>query len=99
MGNISTMPLLFLCLDCFFESLAQLIRTRCWTTVAADVFDSFDDILGLLSDNEFRDALKVAVATTDEIALLDDIVVVESHMNESGTSADSLIIDFFHLFI
>ena len=76
-----------LSLDSLFERLAELVGARSRPSVAADALDTFDDVLGFLTDDEFGDTLEIAIASTDEIAVLDDVVVIEFDMNEARASA------------
>ena len=74
-------------LDSFLERLAELVRARGRATVAADALDTFDDVLGFLADDELGNTLEIAIASTDEIAVLNDVVVIEFDMNEARASA------------
>ena len=76
-----------LSLDSLFERLAELVRARSRPCVAANTFDTFDDVLGFLTDDELGNTLEIAIASTDEIAVLDDVVVIEFDMNEARASA------------
>ena len=74
-------------LDSFLERFAELVRARSRETVAADALDTVDDILGFMTDDEFGDTLEIAVAATDEIAALNDVVVIEFDMDEARACA------------
>ena len=74
-------------LDSLFERLAELVRARSRPTVASDALDTVDDVLGFMTDDEFGDTLEIAVAATNEIAVLNDVVVIEFDMNEARASA------------
>ena len=74
-------------LDSFLERLAELVRARSRPSVAANTFDTFDNVLGFLADDELGNTLEIAIASTDEIAVLDDVVVIEFDMNEARASA------------
>ena len=74
-------------LDSFLERLAELVRARGRATVAADALDPVDDVLGFMTDDEFGDTLEIAVAATNEIAALNDVVVIEFDMDEARACA------------
>ena len=74
-------------LDSLFERLAELVRARGRATVAADALDTVDDVLGFMTDDEFGDTLEIAVAATNEIAALNDVVVIEFDMDEARECA------------
>ena len=76
-----------LSLDSLFERLAELVGARGRATVAADALDTVDDVFGFMTDDEFGDTLEIAVAATNEIAALNDVVVIEFDMNEARASA------------
>ena len=74
-------------LDSLFERLAELVGARGRATVAADALDTVDDVFGFMTDDEFGDTLEIAVAATNEIAALNDVVVIEFDMDEARACA------------
>ena len=76
-----------LSLDSLFERLAELVGARSRPSVTANTFDTFDDVLGFMTDDEFGDTLEIAVAATNEIAALNDVVVIEFDMDEARACA------------
>lgn len=65
-----------------FQRSAKLIGAGSLFCATTDAVDFLDDIIYLLSCNESADALQIAVASAYEKHLLDDVVVIDSHINQ-----------------
>ena len=65
-----------------FERAAQLIRARGALGTAADAVDLGDYIIDLLTAYQLADALEVAIAASKEEHLLNNIVLVDSYVNQ-----------------
>jgi hypothetical protein len=59
-----------------------LVGARSPLSAATNPVEAIDDVVNLLTCYQSADALQVAVAATDEIYLLDDIIVIYSHIYE-----------------
>ena len=64
-----------------FQCTTQLIRTRSSFRSTADAIKTSDNIVNLLTTNQFANALKIAVTTTNKEYLLDYIILIGRHVN------------------
>lgn len=87
------MFLLFLNL---FQRSAKLVGAGSPFRATTDAVQFRDDIIDLLSCNESADALQIAIASAHEKHLLDDVVVVNCHINQLRASSLGLILNVFH---
>jgi len=62
--------------------LAQLIRARGNLIAASDAFQLVDNVVDFLSLHQSADALEVSVATAEERHILDDVVIIGSHVDK-----------------
>lgn len=65
-----------------FQSTAELVGARCGLVATANAVETSDDIINLLTNDQFAYTLKVTVATSDKEHLLNDAVVVRRHIND-----------------
>lgn len=63
-----------------FQSPAKLIRTGSVFGATADAINTLDDIVYLLTTQQLANSLEVAIATTKEKHLLNNVVLVASHI-------------------
>lgn len=82
---------------CLLEGVAELIGAGGRLAVALDATHTGDNVCGLLAFDEGGDALCIAMASAEELNILDHVVVVQFDVDEAGTGAAGLIIDFFHI--
>ena len=82
------------------QSSAELIGARRVLGTAADTIKATDDVVDMLAAHQHTDALQVAVTSTQEEHLLDDVVLVGRHVYHTRTGAVSLVLNVFclHLF-
>ena len=59
---------------------------------AADAVQFVDDVVDVLSAHQLADALEVAVASAEEENLLDDVVLVGSHVDQFRACAVGLVL-------
>ena len=59
-----------------FQSAAKLIWTRRGFCATAYAIQTLDDIVNLLAFHQSADALRIAVASTIEYDILDNIIVI-----------------------
>ena len=66
-----------------FECPAKLVGPGGVLGSTADAVKPTNDVVDVLAANELTDALQVAVATSKEEYLLDDVVFVGCHVNQA----------------
>jgi hypothetical protein len=69
-----------------------LVRATGTLHATTDAIKALDDIVDVLPTHQLADALKIAVAAAKEEYLLNDVVLVGSHVNELGARALRLIL-------
>ena len=74
------------------QGSTELVGTRGALLTTADAIDAGDDIVDLLATYQLADALQVAMTATQEEDLLDDVVLVGSHVDEFRTGAFCLVL-------
>ena len=74
-----------------------MVWTRRVLGAAADAVDTLDNVVDMLTAHQLADALQVAVASTQEEYLLDDIVFVGSHVDKFRASALCFVLYVFCL--
>lgn len=75
-----------------FQGAAELVGTGGAFRATANAVQAEDDVVNLLASHQLADALQVAVAATKEEYLLDDVVLVGSHVNQLRTRAVRLVL-------
>ena len=80
------------CILQLLQGSTELVGTRGALLTTADAIDAGDDIVDLLTTNQLADALQVAMTATQEEDLLDDVVLVGSHVDEFRTGAFCLVL-------
>ena len=78
------------------QGVGQLVGTGGRTTIAGDATRASYDLLRLLPLDKRADALRVAVTTSEEEDLLNDVVVIQFDVNHFRAGALSDIINLFH---
>lgn len=71
---------------CIFQLLqctAKLVGTRGVLCSTTDAVKPTNDVVDVLAADELTDTLQVAVATSKEEYLLDDVVLVGCHVNQA----------------
>lgn len=74
------------------EGAAELVRAGGRLRATADAVELSDDIINMLATNEAADALQIAVASTQEKHLLDDVILVGSDINQLRASPLRLVL-------
>jgi len=74
------------------EGTAELVGTRGALGAASDAIELMDDIVDALTCDQLADTLKVAVAPSEEKHLLDDIILVGSHINQFRACARRFVL-------
>ena len=69
------------CLFQLFQCTAQLIRARSRFRSTANTVKTSDNIVDLLATDQFANALKITITTTNKEHLLDDIILIGSHVD------------------
>ena len=82
-----------------FECPAQLVRTRRSFNATANAIQASNHIVNLLTSHQLADALQVSITPTQKEYLLDDVVLIGSHIYQLRTGAVSLILYMFCLHI
>ena len=65
------------------ECTAKLVGTRGVLCSTADAVKPTNDVVDVLAADELTDTLQVAVATSKEEYLLNDVVLVGCHVNQA----------------
>ena len=89
-------------LFCFFqdvltEGFAELVGAGCRFCAAANALQAVDHLSCIHTFDERADALKVAVAASEEVYILDATVVVDFYFKCLATSAFSAINEFHNV--
>lgn len=63
------------------QCTAELVGTRCAFSATANAVKLANDIIDMLSAHQLAHTLEVAIATTQEKHLLDDVILVGRHVN------------------
>ena len=80
----------FLAVDCFLQRLSQLIGARGGLHTALDALHTGDNILNVQTFHQSADALQIAVATADELDVL-NLAVLDVEQNAPGAGAFGLV--------
>ena len=83
------------CLLQLLQCSAQLVGTGGALGTTADAVQAGDDIVYTLASHQLTDALQVAIASTQEEHLLDDIVLVGCYVNELRARSVRLVLYMF----
>ena len=70
-----------------FQYAAELVGAGGRFTAAADAVEFLDDVVDFLAGDQAADALEVSVASAYEEDLLDDALVINSHIDELRAGA------------
>jgi hypothetical protein len=79
--------------------LAQLIRARSNFVTAAYSFEFVYHVVDFLTCHEAADALEVAVAASEEGHVLDDVVIIGSHVDKNRAGALGGVLEVFHFIL
>ena len=71
---------------------AQLVGARCAFCTATYAVEALDDIVNMLPTHQRADALQVSVAASKKEHLLDDVVLISSHVDELRAGAPRFIL-------
>ena len=75
-----------------FQRATKLVGTRSALRSASDTVQFTYDVVHVLTLHQLADPLQVAVASTQEGYLLDDVVLVHGHINHLRASAVRLVL-------
>ena len=89
-GVRNSYPLLFFPFQ-LLQCAAELVGTTGGFRAATDAVEQTDDFVGGLAHDEARDALRVAVTSSVEVAVADASFGVGLHVDELAASAGCLI--------
>jgi len=76
---------------------AELVWAGGVLGTAAHAVKPLDDVVNLLSAHQLTDALQIAVAASEEENLLDDVVLVSSHVDQFRAGAVGFVLYMFCL--